>query len=249
MAGTITATKLDARTEGCHATIILDFLAGNFLESLRACSPRGQTMKPLRARMKFWTPVILTTAFWLGGCTCTGSLRPLQSDESLTNAPDLSGKWVSDDGNKEKELFLVEKTTEGEYRVSNLVEDEKLQVVYRLSLVQVGSYTFFDVAFEEVNFNQKGHGVDDLGVLPIHFIGRVWTDGNTLRLGLLDYEWIRKMTSDGQLTVPFIEQHENDDNVIFLTAGADDLRDFVRQYAEDPAAFSQVLTFHRATSQ
>ena len=196
-----------------------------------------------------WASLMLVAA-WLGGCTCTGSLRPLESDEPLTNAPDLSGKWVSEDSDsKEKELFLVESTAEGEYRVSNLRENEKLQVVYRLSLVPVGSYTFFDVGFEEVNFNEKAHTVSDLGVLPIHFIGRVWMDGNTLRLGFLDYEWMSRMTSDGRLTVPFIEQHESDEDVIFLTAGGDDLRSFVRQYAEDPAAFSKILTFHRVTSQ
>lgn len=196
--------------------------------------------------MKVWTPVILATALWLGGCTCAGSLRPLESDEPLAFTTDLSGKWVSedDDGNG-KELFLIEKTADGEYSVSNLDEKEKLQIIYELSLVQVGGYTFFDVVFQEVSNNQTSHNTYDLGVLPIHFIGRVWINGNTLRLGFLDYEWMKKMTSDGRLTVPFIEQHEKDDEVIFLTAGADDLRSFVRQYAEDPEAFSNVLNFRR----
>ncbi len=206
-------------------------------------------MNRQRAWMKVWTPIILTTALWLGGCTCAGSLRPLESDEPLTITADLSGKWVSEDSDsKEKELFLVERTADGKYSVSNLNENEKLQVIYKLSLVQVGSYTFFDAEFQEVSNNQTSHNTYDLGVLPIHFIGRVRMDGNTLRLGLLDYEWMKKMTSDGRLTVPFIEQHEKDDDVIFLTAGADDLRGFVRQYAEDPEAFSNVLTFRRVMS-
>jgi len=90
------------------------------------------------------------------------------------------------------------------------------------------------------------HGsVHDMAVLPIHFIGRVWVEGDTLRLGLLNYDWLRQMTSRGKTKLPFIESHEDNDSLLLLTAESNKLAEFVRQYAEDPDAFSTVLTFHR----
>ena len=84
-----------------------------------------------------------------------------------------------------------------------------------------------------------------MAVLPIHFIGRVWVEGDTLRLGLLNYDWLRQMTSSGKTKLPFIESHEDNDSLLLLTAESNKLAEFVRQYAEDPDAFSTVLTFHR----
>lgn len=192
-----------------------------------------------------WASLMLAAAC-LSGCSCAGSLRPLESDEPLTPTLDLSGTWVTEDGDsKEQQVLVVESAGEHEYRVHNVSESGKFKVVYKLSLVQVGSYTFFDVQFQEINQDQTSQNAYGLGVLPIHFIGRIWVDGDTLRLGMLDYEWMKKMSSDGRLTVSFIEQHEDDDDLIFLTAGADDLKKFARQYAEDPEAFSSVSTYHR----
>lgn len=206
-------------------------------------------MSSLRKWARLWIFLLLLAAVWIGGCTCAGSLRPLESDEPPTFAPDLTGKWVStENGSEEKEYFFVEGAGDYTYRVRNLKEDEMLENVYELSLVQVGSYTFFDVGFKEVKNDRESKDATALGVLPIHFIGRIWMDGGTLRLGLLDFDWMKKMTSSGQLKLPYVEHHEGDEHLIFLTAESDQLREFVRQYAEDPEAFSMVSTFTRVST-
>ena len=200
---------------------------------------RGDRMKPL-------TLLLLPAVLWVGGCTCTGSLRPLESDQPLAVTADLNGTWTSDEkDSNEKAYFQIEGTGNGVYRVTELAEDGKLRDVYELSLVQVGAYTFFDAAFKETGDKQSSKTAYDLGVLPIHFIGRVWADGDQLRLSLLDYNWMEKMSSDNSLTLPFVEHHEGDDHIILLTATSDELKEFIRQYAEDPEAFSTVSTFHR----
>jgi hypothetical protein len=204
-------------------------------------------MNRRRAWAEVWTPVILTTAVWLGGCTCAGSLRPLESDEPLAFTSDLSGKWVSNETDgKEQEYVTVESAGNNVYRVNYSKDGDTLKDVYELSLVQVGGYTFFDAAFKETGDKQSTKTAYDLGVLPIHFIGRVWADKDQLRLGLLDYNWMEKMSSNNSLTLPFLEHNEGDDHIILLTAESDKLKEFVRQYAEDPEAFSSVSTFHRA---
>lgn len=203
-------------------------------------------MNGQRIRARRCTFVMLVAVAWLGGCTCAGSLKPLKSDETLAFTADLNGTWVSEDKNsKEKEYFLIESAGGGAYCVTKLAEDKKLKDIYDLSLVQAGGYTFFDAAFKETRDGQTSESAYDLGVLPIHLIGRIWVEGDTLRIGPLDYEWIRKMTSGGALKLPFVEHHQGDDHLILLTAESDKLAEFVRQYAEDPDAFSPVTTFRR----
>lgn len=200
---------------------------------------RGDWRKP-------WSLLLLPAVLCLGGCTCTGSLRPLESDDPLTFTSDLSGKWVNNESDsKEQEYVTVESAGDNAYRVSYSKDGDTLKDVYVLSLVQVGGYTFFDAAFKETSDKQSSKTAYDLGVLPIHFIGRIWADRDQLRLGLLDYNWMEKMSSNSSLTLPLVEHNEGDDHIILLTAESDKLKEFIRQYAEDPEAFSTVSTYHR----
>ena len=203
-------------------------------------------MISLRNWAKWKVLLLLSVAVWLGGCSCAGSLRPLESGEPLLESANLRGKWVStDDSSNQPEYFLVDSTSADVYVVSSLKQNEKLRDVYEVSLVQVGSYTFLDAAFDATESGQEHRSVHEMGALPIHFIGRVWVEGDTLRLGLLNYDWLKQMISTGKVALPSIEHHEDSDSLLLLTAESDKLAEFVRQYAEDPDAFSTVLTFRR----
>ena len=158
----------------------------------------------------------------------------------------LRGKWVTTDANsQEQEYFLVDSSSADIYFVSSLKPNGSPREIYEVSLVQVGGYTFLDAAFDETVSGQEHRNAHDMAVLRIHFIGRVWVEGDTLRLGLLNYDWLREMTSSGKVKLPYVEHHEESDTLLLLTAESDKLAEFVRQYAEDPDAFSTILTFHR----
>ena len=203
-------------------------------------------MISLRNSTQLKVLLLASAIMWLGGCSCTGSLRPLESGEPLLESANLRGKWVStDDNSNQQEYFLVDSTSDDVYVVSSLKPNERLRDVYEVSLVQVGSYTFLDAAFDETESGQEHRSAHDMGALPIHFIERVWVEGDTLRLGLLNYDWLKQMISTGKVTLPSIEHREENDSFLLLTAESDKLAEFVRQYAEDPDAFSTVLTFHR----
>lgn len=203
-------------------------------------------MSSLRKWARLGVFLLLPAAAWVGGCSGVGSLQPLESGEPLLESANLRGKWVStDDSSNQQEYFMVDSASDDAYVVSSLKSNEKLRNVYEVSLVQVGSYTFLDAAFDETESGQEHRSVHDMGALPIHFIGRVWVEGDTLRLGLLNYDWLKQMISSGKVTLPSIEHHEDNDSLLLLTAESDKLAEFVRQCAEDPDAFSTVLTFHR----
>ena len=64
-------------------------------------------------------------------------------------------------------------------------------------------------------------------------------------MGLLNYEWLEKMISIERVKLPFTVHQGNDESLLLLTADSDKLAEFVREYAEDPDAFSTIVTFHR----
>lgn len=203
-------------------------------------------MSSLRKWARLGVFLLLPAAAWVGGCSCAGSLQPLESGEPVMVSANLRGKWVTTDANsQEQEYFLVDSSSADIYFVSSLKPNGSPREIYEVSLVQVGGYTFLDAAFDETVSGQEHRNAHDMAVLRIHFIGRVWVEGDTLRLGLLNYDWLREMTSSGKVKLPYVEHHEESDTLLLLTAESDKLAEFVRQYAEDSDAFSTILTFHR----
>ena len=190
--------------------------------------------------------LIIAASVWLGGCGSVGSIQRLERGEPLMESASLRGKWVTTDGNsQEQEYFQVDSATSDVYLVSSLKPNGKLQVLYEVSLVQVGKYTFLDAAFSETDSGDEHRDAYDMKVLPVHFIGRVWIKGDTLQLGLLNYEWLEKMISSKKVKLPFTVHQENNERLLLLTADSDKLAEFVHEYAEDPDAFSMMVTFHR----
>jgi hypothetical protein len=193
-----------------------------------------------------WAVLWLIAAAWLNGCSCAGSLQRLESGEPLMESANLRGKWVTTDAtSQEQDYFMVDNATTGIYFVSCSKPNGKLRDLYEVSFVQVGSYTFLDAAFSEIASGEEHRDTPDMKVLPIHFIGRVWVEGDTLRLGLLNHDWLQEMISSGKVKLPYMDHHEENEAFLLLTAESNKLTEFVRQYAEDPDAFSTVLTFHR----
>jgi hypothetical protein len=196
---------------------------------------------------KAWTLIMLSAAFWSAGCSCAGSLASLQSDEPPAVTPDLSGKWAGiDTDGTSADTVLVENADGNNYRLSELSSSsEKIKGDYLLSLVQVESHTILDARFEKVADKTNSFNGNDLAVEPIHFIGRIDMDVDTVRLRFLDYAWLREMASKGKLKLPYFEKHLGGDDYFILTSESDELGEFVREYAEDLQAFSTTVTFQR----
>jgi hypothetical protein len=217
-----------------------------FQQRLGQLSQRPRTMIRLQKWVGLSAFLLITASVWLGGCGSVGSIQPLETGEPLMESASLRGKWVTTDGNsQEQEHFQVDSATSDVYFVSSLKPDGKLKVLYKVSLVQVGKFTFLDAAFSETESGEEHRDAQDMKVLPVHFIGRVWIKGDTLQLGLLNYEWLEKMISSEKVKLPFTVHQGNDESLLLLTADSDKLAEFVREYAEDPDAFSMIVTFHR----
>jgi hypothetical protein len=229
-----------------HAATDLDILDRGYYQHFGRRSQRTPEMISLRKWAKLKVLFLLSVIVWLVGCGSVGSIQRLESGEPLMESANLRGKWVTTDANsQEEEYFQIDSATSDIYLVTSLKPNGKLQVLYEVSLVQVGKYTFLDAAFSETESGEEHRDAQDMRVLPIHFIGRVWVAGDTMRVGFLNFEWLEKMISNEKVKLPFTIHQGHDESLLLLTADSHKLAEFVLQYAEDPDAFSPVLTLHR----
>src|SRR5260370_8866932 len=156
------ASTLEACPEVRNAATVLDILDRGFYQHFG----RGSQRTPEMISQRNWAKLkvlLLSVIVWLGGCSCAGSLRRLESGEPLLESANLIGKWVTtDDNTNQQEYFLVDSPTANVYVVSRLKPNERLIPVYEVSLVQMGSYTFLDAAFDEIESGQEHRSVHDM---------------------------------------------------------------------------------------
>jgi hypothetical protein len=78
-------------------------------------------------------------------------------------------------------------------------------------------------------------------LIPAHTISRVWLDGDTLRIALLNYDWLHHMIRQKKLRIA----HEEEKEDIVLTGTSHELQKFLQIHAEDREAFKHPIVFHR----
>jgi hypothetical protein len=103
-------------------------------------------------------------------------------------------------------------------------EGEKRVIQYDGHIVRLDKYRFLDI-------NPKSADVCDL-CLPLHNFFLISQQNDTLALTPVDFDWLKEAMAQGKVTLA----HLNGDGLT-LTASSKDLKDFVRRYAEDKAAF------------
>ena len=204
-------------------------------------------MKPRKSEFALLLTVAMALAVFFAGCACAASLRPLASPETLTAAPQVEGTWLSKGEADSTQTITVTRTAEKAYQLS--WKEKGADVIYDLSLVQIDKKLFFDAALNHVETKEGGETLYDLGVLPIHFIGRIWVDDESIRLGLLKYEWLEQKVQQGKVKLPYVEHHTKDEDLILFTGKAEEVQAFLGQYAEDREAFPDTMKFERAPVQ
>jgi hypothetical protein len=76
-------------------------------------------------------------------------------------------------------------------------------------------------------------GTDDSFSIPAHVFLRVSIEGDTLRAGLLDPEWLGKAVEQKKVAIPNVLAGDR----IILTASTKELQEFVIWHALDEEAF------------
>jgi len=188
--------------------------------------------------------VALSVVLLIAGCV--RSLYPLFTEDDLIINPKLIGTRTERDG---KNIWIFEKSGEKSYEL-RYYQAEYGDVLGKMErgdtakfiaqLGKLGKYYFLDISPGETNTKVK-NGFYNFHLLPVHSISRIWIEGDTLRLSLLDNDWLKKMIDNNAFKI----SHSRINDQIILTATTEELQDFVVRYAENSKAFPKPGELHR----
>jgi hypothetical protein len=154
---------------------------------------------------------------------CLPSLHQLYNDETLIFKEELIGKWMGDDDG----IWQFKKAGDKEYEL-RIYDDEKELGRFSAHLTQIEGLMFLDL-FPDTEPLDDLDDFYKIHILPVHTFMRVDQINPRLQLRMIDYEKVEKLIEND----PDVIKHEVvDDDRIVLTAGTEELQDFVIEHVE-----------------
>lgn len=190
-------------------------------------------------RTIFATGLFLLITCILGGCVY--SIHPLNDGAPVTVESALPGTWVAQDKDGKQESMTIREVKQA-YEVDYAEPDSGRVYRYEANLVRIDDILFADALLKgDVKPDGKLVEVPG-GAVALHVFVKVSLEGDTLRLALLDQDWVRKQLEDKKIVVA----HEDfDEDTTILTAPPPQLREFLKGIATTKEAFGDTDTFNR----
>jgi hypothetical protein len=164
---------------------------------------------------------------------CVPSLHPLYNSKSgLATDARIIGTWANDDSSASWQFEQADSNT---YEL--LYAEDESAAHFVACLVRLDNKLFIDTYPDE----EIANDFYKLHLVPAHIIGRIWIEGDSIRLDMLDGDWLRKMIDKGSISIA----HELVDDGMVLTASSDELQKLVKKYTDIPDAFSNMTVLHK----
>ena len=166
---------------------------------------------------------------------CIPSLYPLYTETELTYVPDLIGSWEESSEGGENDIWKFEQTDSVTYALTYF--EDSVPAPFEAHVLTLGKNLFIDIRPERP---ESANDLQKALLLPVHLFGRLSLTKDTLTIGWLDGDWLkRKMESE---TVSL--SHTLIDSDLLLTASPQELQSFVLKHLDDADAFP-VSTYSR----
>jgi len=169
--------------------------------------------------------VALTGILLATGCIVP-SIYPLYNDDTLTFDPALLGTWVEE--GEEGVTWVFRQTSEQAYEFVHTDEDS-MTGVFQAHLVCLGDDLFLDLYPDRSTLDDAVNGFFLFHLVPAHSFLRVWLEEETLRLAIIDLEWLKNGIENGSVTI----DHVYSEDQIILTAETIQLQQFVHQHKDE----------------
>lgn len=190
--------------------------------------------------MKKYLWLLTLAIFLLHGCI--PSIYPLYSEDKLVFEELLIGEW-REDGDVSSEasgqpvypLWHFERGDEdGTYYTLIHTSEEGKTSSYEVHLVKLGDLVYFD-------FYPDGdeNGVKDLDdflqihLFPVHTFAKVELSKEKVVFHMFDTDWLAKLIEQRKIRI----RHEETDGMLLLSAGTEELQQFVEKYGHDDKAY------------
>jgi hypothetical protein len=170
---------------------------------------------------------------------CVPSWNALFTEKDLVFDAKLVGTWNGDDG----EVWTFAKDGEKNYK---LVYEEKegRKAVFIAHLVKLQDRQFLDIFLDETaNEHLKLNTLAWLTMPQAHLFFRVDEIGSSLKMAVIDPEWLRKHLEKEPKALAHLERQ----NGALITAETKDLQAFVLKHAAGQALFGEAFALKRKT--
>ena len=193
-----------------------------------------------------WTLLMLVSVI----AACVPSLNPLYTDEDLVFDELLLGFWVASDGDH----WQFDRALGGSYVLTfspqQVEEPADAQVGqparFDAHLLQLGDDRFLDLYPASYRKGMElANGLLAIHLVPAHTFSRIWIDQGSVRIGMLDLEWLDKVLASGEIEIA----HKRGDEGILLTATTPELQAFARAIADNDEAFGAVVKLTRSKAE
>lgn len=197
---------------------------------------------PVKSAMKLAVSIgLLVAACLLIGCNPAVSMRPLQDPKDKPiSEPQIEGQWVAPYFGKADDVRMFWKISpqgdsyavEVRYRPDEDKSTENLDS-YDLFLSRLEDKLFFDAEFVQRTTGANTIRAKDLevGMVPVHLVGRVWVYPTYLRIAMLDSHWVEEHVPEDARVIH---------STAVITASTDALRKLLFQNEDDERAFVYV---------
>lgn len=193
-------------------------------------------------KKSFFSSILI--ALFLAGCV--RSIYPLFMENDLVYKDELLGVWKEKEG---KNTWIFEKGTgknyillhhEAEFTGSPGSKIPGDTAKFAAQLGKLGKYFFLDIYPESPNTKVK-NDFFNFHLLPLHTISRIWIGADTLRLSMLDNDWLARMIDSRAFRI----KHARLNDQLILTASTQELQRLAVRYAENKKAFPRPGELYR----
>lgn len=184
--------------------------------------------------MKKYFLILSLTVF---ASACLPTLHPLYKSKDLMVLDGLTGNWKMQ--SKDKPYlwnFTPNPDAKSEDDFKNLyriqIIDKNDTVEYAGGILKLGASVYLDLYMP--NFETKLPFAQS-HIFPVHTIWKFEFHPDSILIKPFNSRWIRELVANNQVRI----KHEQADAGTLITAGTDELQQFVKKYGEDDRAFDK----------
>jgi len=169
------------------------------------------------------------------------SFYPLYNEKDLFANDILTGNWTDDDGAlwSFEHAYFGKKAPENidstSYVLTVKDKDEKSSE-FSIHIIKLAGQYFLDFYMEEYVENDN-LDLASFHIIPVHTFAKLTVSNDSLHINWFNQDWLEELIKENKIRI----HHENNGDIILLTAKPDELQKFVTKYVNSEEAFKDGL--------
>jgi hypothetical protein len=182
---------------------------------------------------------VFLVALLFSGCVVY-SFYPLYTKKDLFTNDILTGTWLDEDST----VWSFKHAYKGDKKLENIDSTSYILTIneengknseFSIHIIKLAGQYFLDFYLED--YDSGDLTLFDFQIIPIHTFAKLTVGKDSLYINWFDQGWFEKLIKENKIRI----RHENNGEIILLTAKPDELQKFVTKYVNLEEAFKDGL--------